>query len=177
MGTVGTYPIIPLPYETVPIPGRKLQIAAVQRPDIVAIIANFYNGSFSSKNKDATASVGCVPLRSPYLSADGQKLLEPANKSKKEPEVPDSMNVKKEDLYNYGIMARIQSVEGSKSGEIKLVLECTTRFQLGSITQEKPYMQARCKVVKDEGTTALDADIANPCHDANRPQSMSGTPP
>lgn len=149
-----TYPVIPLPYDTVPIPGRKLQIAAVNRPDIVAIIANFYSGSFTGRSKDQAASIACVPLRSPYLSSDGKKLIESASKSDKEPTVADPAHVKRDDLFDFGVMARIQSVEGTKAGEIKLILDCTTRFKLGKITSESPYLQAKCQVFKDEGKAA-----------------------
>lgn len=147
-------PIIALPFGTVPICGRKLQIAGSSRQDIVAIIANFYNGALSNKSKEFSTSIGCVPLRSPYLSADGQKLIEsPGPKDERDTQLPDPANVKREDLFNYGVVAKIQGIEGGKTGDIKLILDCTTRFKLGKFVSEGPYIEARCEIHKDEGTT------------------------
>lgn len=167
-------PIIPLPYDTVPICGRKLQIAAVNRPDIVAIVANFYNGAFGNKSKDHAASIGCVPLRSPYLSPDGQKLIESGKASDKEPAVPDPAHASRDDLFNFGVVAKIQGIEGGKTGEIKLILDCTTRFKLGKITQDKPYLEGRCEIYKDEGMTT-DSSTPTALGLADVTQSTCGT--
>lgn len=152
MGVLETYPIIPLPYDTVPVPGRKLHIGSVNRPDIVAIIANYYNGAFGNKTQDNSAALGCIPLRSPYLGPDGHKLIESTSKNDRaERQVPDPAHATKDDLFNYGVLAKIQGIEGGRTGEIKLVLDCTTRFRVDKFTQDKPYIQARCQVFKDEG--------------------------
>jgi hypothetical protein len=152
MTTLGPIPILSLPRQTVLFPGRKLQISASNRPDIFAIIADYYNRSLSGNGVSRTAVIGCVPLRSPYLSGDGKRLIESGDddvaiKNKQEDAVT------KDDLFNFGVLATISSVEGGRSGDLKIVVEGGRRIKIETITQEEPYSMARVKAYNDEGKT------------------------
>lgn len=151
MGVSTTYPILPLPYGSVLFPGRKLQISSANRQDIIAIIANYYNGAFASKSKENPFLIGCTPLRSPLLSADGQKLIASSNTDDADHETPDAGQAVKDDLFNYGTLAKIHSIEGGRSGDLKLVVEGVQRFKVDKITQEKPYFTGTLKPIRDEG--------------------------
>lgn len=149
-----TIPILPLPYDSVLFPGRKLQINASDRQDVIAIIAEYYNRSLSDGSKKKTAVIGCVPLRSPYLSGDGQYLIESGGDEGAH-RIPRIDQVKRKDLFNYGVLATISSVEGGRSGELKIVVEGLQRFKLDKITAEKPYLAAKVKAFVDEGMEIL----------------------
>lgn len=151
MAFTDIYPIIPLPYESVLFPGRKLQISSVNRQDIIAIIADYYKGAFASRSKQNPALIGCVPLRSHLLSPDGKKLIESDQLDKNGTEIPDAAQAGRNDLFDFGVVARIHSIEGGKNGDLKVVVEGVTRFKLEEITQEKPYFEGRVKLFKDEG--------------------------
>jgi len=146
------YPILALPYGTVLFPGRTLHISPANRPDVIAIIANYYSGALRTKSKDNAPLINCVPLRSPYLSPDGRKLIEGATKDGQgRGGEPDSANLSKDDLFNYGTLAKINGIRGGKSGELAIVVEGVNRCKLDKMTQETPYFEATVKVFKDEG--------------------------
>lgn len=152
MSSSTTYPILPLPYNSVLFPGRKLQISSANRQDIIAIIANYYNGAFASKNKENPFLVGCVPLRSPLLTADGQKLIgSGSSEDDAAKDIPDAAQASKQDLFNYGVLAKIHSIEGGRQGDLKVVVEGVARFKVQEITQEKPYFAGQVKEMRDDG--------------------------
>jgi len=144
-------PLLPLPYDTVLFPSRKLQFSASNRPDVIAIIAEYYNRAFTSTNAGSKSTViGCVPLRSPYLNGDGQRLIEDGKDTPKR--TPKDGPLKQDDLFNYGVLATIGSVEGKRTGKLQIVVEGLQRFKLEEIVQEKPYLAAKVKTYADEGT-------------------------
>lgn len=146
------YPILALPYGTVLFPGRTLHISPANRPDVIAIIANYYSGALRTKSKDNAPLINCVPLRSPYLSPDGRKLIEGGAKEESNHEEPDSLNLSRKDLFNYGTLAKIVGIRGGKSGELAIVVDGINRCKLDKMIQETPYFEATVKVFKDEGT-------------------------
>lgn len=154
------YPILALPYGTVLFPGRTLHISPANRPDVIAIIANYYSGALRTKSKDNAPLINCIPLRSPYLSPDGRKLLEGAIKEVHERKEPDSTNLSKDDLFNYGTLAKINGIRGGRSGELAIVVEGVNRCKLDKITQETPYFEATVKVFKDDGKSWRGQTIA-----------------
>jgi len=149
------YPILVLPYGTVLFPGRTLHISPANRPDVIAIIANYYSGALRTKSKDNAPLINCVPLRSPYLSADGRKLIESATPDATGRKQSDSADISKDDLYNYGALAKINGIRGGKSGELAIVVEGVSRCKIQKVTQETPYFEATVQVFKDEGMSYI----------------------
>lgn len=147
-------PLLPLPHDTVLFPSRKLQISASDRPDIIAIIAEYYSRALTSSNAGSKSTViGCVPLRSPYLNGDGQRLIEGGEDASKR--APKDDQFKKEDLFNYGVLATIGSVEGKRTGKLQIVVEGLQRFKIEEVVQEKPYLAARVMTYVDEGMSGM----------------------
>lgn len=152
MGTssqADVYPILPLPYGIVHFPGKTLHLSPTNREDVASIIAKYYQGSLKTKNKDNAPVVACVPLRSPYLSPDGKKLLEAADKGDADRKEPDVANMNKDDLFNFGCLAKITGIRGGRRGEVALVLEGVSRCKLDKITQDKPYFAGSVVEYKD----------------------------
>ncbi len=145
------YPIVPLPYNTVLFPGRTLHISPANRPDIVAIITNYYSNSLKARSKEGAALLGCVPLRSPYLSADGKKLLEHI-RTDTDKNIDQVVGlVKKDDMFHYGVLAKISGIRGGKAGDLALVVEGESRIKLDDIIQDRPYFEAHVTIFRDQG--------------------------
>jgi hypothetical protein len=149
MTSIGPIPILALPLSTVLFPNRKLQISASNRPDIFAIIAEYYDRSLSGNGTTKTAVIGCVPLRSPYLGSDGEQLIESGDAVDVFSKQGDA--VTKDNLFNFGVLATISSVEGGRSGDLKIVVEGGRRIKLQEITQVSPYFAAKVTAYTDEG--------------------------
>lgn len=48
----------------------------------------------------------------------------------------------KEDLFGYGVAAKISGVEGRGTGEFALIVEGVARIRVEKFTQEKPFFEA-----------------------------------
>lgn len=140
-----TLPIIPLAYGSILLPGVTLRVPVANRPDIPALLSSVYTRA-STPKPDATAiSIGCVPLNSPLLSPDGQRLLDDKNaNSWRESDKSDVNPGKAErgNLFAYGTVAKISGVQGRRPGELALIVEGVRRFKIYNITQDKPYFEA-----------------------------------
>jgi len=150
MTTRSPIALLPLPCDTVLFPGRKLQISASNRQDVLAIIAEHYSRAVVDGSRKKSAVVGCVPLRSPYLSSDGQHLIEAGKDSDVAEAHPRAESAGKDDIFQYGVLATISGVEGGRSGELKISLEGGQRFKIEKVLQEKPYLSAKVTVFDDE---------------------------
>ena len=162
MATRDPIPLLPLPNDIVLFPGRKLQISATNRQDVLAIIAEHYSRAAVDRSRKKSAVIGCVPLRSPYLSNDGQQLIEAGNEGDVAEAAPRAESAGKDDVFQYGVLATISGVEGGRSGELKVSLEGGQRFKVEQITQEKPYMSARVTVFEDESEQIRPRSAASP---------------
>ncbi|KAF2838797.1 ATP-dependent protease La [Patellaria atrata CBS 101060] len=148
-------PIIPLSQGAVLLPGTTLRISILNRSDVAAILANIYSHAVKPK-PDAPITIGCVPLNSSYLSPDGKLLLDGTKGSKAAKYETDPMSATAKDLFQYGTVAKVSGVQGRRPGEMSLVVEGISRFQVDKVIQERPYFEA--EVVHHEDA---DVDITN----------------
>jgi ATP-dependent Lon protease len=154
-----TLPIIPLAQGTVLLPGIVLRIpVSGNRSDIPALLSGVYSKAASTTpiQRLDNVNIACVPLNSPFLTADGQKMIEEAKESPDPIERPDSKQsgVSKDELFGYGVAAKISGVEGTtagRSGEFALLVEGVSRIRIGNITREKPYLEGEVTYLSDEG--------------------------
>lgn len=147
-----TYPVLPLAYGSVLFPGKTQNISPANREDVTAVIAKYYSGALRTKTKDSAPLIVCAPLRSPYLSADGKKLIQEAGAEGKPKKEIDVTKAKKDDIYEYGCIARISGIRGGRRGEVALVVEGQTRCKLHRLTQETPFFEAKVEEFTDQGT-------------------------
>ena len=83
-------------------PGTTIRISA-NRPDIPVILSTALSRGSRSRSAIANLPIGCVPLRSPYLSPDGKELLdskEGESAEEREREDTDAGTARKGDLYS-----------------------------------------------------------------------------
>lgn len=154
-------PIIPLPRDQVLLPGVTLRIRIANRADIAALLAHIYARAATPKS-DAVV-VGCVPIKSPYLNGEGQKLIDDraaqdvADGEGKEVDMGD---LKKDDLFSFGTMAKVTGVQGRRSQELAIVVEGMGRFCMEKIEKERPYFEAAVLPYDDEVVDAANGEVA-----------------
>lgn len=152
-------PIIPLAQASVLLPGVTLRIPLSGRGDIAAVLANIYSKASTPQSDSTHVTIGCVPLNSPYLSADGQNLLESAEESPKQEYEVQASRAKESDLFRYGTLAKVSGVQGKRRGELALIVEGLTRFHLDQIVADKPYFQANITLNDEEPIPEADAEF------------------
>lgn len=151
-------PVIPLATDTVLLPGNGLRIPfAASRPDIPALLSQVYiraSGKPASQRYH-NAHVICVPLNSPLLSSNGQKLLTENDGKANKHTIPDPASAKKDDLFTWGTAAKISGVEGRGTGEFSLIVEGVSRVRILKVTQERPYFEAEVQYETDVGKCTI----------------------
>lgn len=157
-------PLIPLAADTVLLPGNGLRIPfAASRPDIPALLSQVYSktaGKNSAQRYDAVHVI-CVPLNSPLLSENGQKMIDAKKRDKdhKEKRTPEPAEARKEDLFTWGTAAKIGGVEGRGTGEFSLIVEGLSRVRILKVTQERPYFEAEVAYETDDGKHSFTTDF------------------
>lgn len=155
-----TLPLIPLAKDTVLLPGIILRIpVASNRPDVPALLSTIYSRAASktpSQRLD-NVSIACVPLNSPLLSPNGQKMISQDDKGPQPKERLDinPASATKDDLFNYGVAAKISGVEGRGTGEFALLVEGVARIRVDRCTQERPFFEAEVTYEYDEGNMSF----------------------
>ena len=153
---VATLPVIPLAKGTVLLPGIILRIPVpLNRPDIPALLSAVYSRAAAktpSQRLD-NVSIACVPLNSPFLSQTGQKLISEGvdRLASKERLDINPSNAIKDDLFRYGVAAKISGVEGRGTGEFALLVEGIARIRIDKYTQERPFFEAEITYEYDKG--------------------------
>jgi ATP-dependent Lon protease len=149
-----TIPIVPLAKDSVILPGVTIRVPVLKRPDIPALLSSAFTRSSFSRNASTTLSIGCVPLNSPFLSRDGQQLIDsPRGESGGRQERFDINPAKatKDDLFVYGTLAKIVGVQTQPGSEPYILVEGVQRFRINEITQERPYFEGEVTFYDDEG--------------------------
>jgi ATP-dependent Lon protease len=151
-----TLPVIPLATDTVLLPGIVLRIpASGNRADIPALLSNVYSRAAAktpSQRLD-NVNIACVPLNSPFLTPNGQRMISQDERTSKPKERLDinPASATKDDLFGYGVAAKISGVEGRGTGEFALLVEGVARIRIEKITQERPFFEAEVTYEHDDG--------------------------
>ncbi|KAK5115586.1 hypothetical protein LTR85_009757 [Meristemomyces frigidus] len=155
-----TLPLVPLPTSLVLLPGVTTRIPLQNRSDVAAILAHIYSKAATPRPEPSSVTVGCVPLNSPYLSADGKQLLEDGDKDRKAATAQtDPAQARKPDLFLYGTMARVTGVQGRRPGELTLVVEGVSRFRIEKVLRERPYFEATVTLHEEGAVREDDAEL------------------
>jgi len=150
-------PVIPHTSGSVLLPGiiQRLPVSSTgTRADIPAILANIYTRAASRGPNERidTVPVACVPVKAPFLP-DGHILTEHGVSSTSPLGKPDDGRpITKNDLFVYGVAAKILGIEGSGSGEFYLRIEGTCRVGVEKVTQERPFFEAKVQYFPDKST-------------------------
>jgi ATP-dependent Lon protease len=160
-GTPATIPLIPLPKGSVLLPGVTLRIPIATRPDIPNLLQAAFSQVASSR-RSSPLTVGCVPLKSPYLSHDGQQLLEGKredDRRRKDQTEVDPGKASKDDLFRYGTVAKLIGVQGRSNSEPSLLVEGIQRFRIDEVSQRRPYLQAEVTLFDEDNPDEQDEEL------------------
>ncbi|KAJ9204267.1 hypothetical protein DTO164E3_2029 [Paecilomyces variotii] len=151
-GKTTKLPLIPLPKDSVLLPGVTLRISLTNRPDISNLLSSYLNRTTAVKREGNSIALGCVPLSSPYLSKDGRHLIENGaseDSQKPEYEAVDPGQARKEDLFTYGTMAKVIGVQRRVYADPYLLVEGVRRFTVARVLKERPFMEGEI-ILHDE---------------------------
>ncbi|KAL2006182.1 hypothetical protein VTN00DRAFT_9836 [Thermoascus crustaceus] len=160
-GKTTKLPLIPLPKDSVLLPGVTLRIPVSNRPDVANLLSSFLNRTTSVKRDGNAVTIGCVPLSSPYLSKDGQHLLEDGTETSQrlEYEAVDPAQARREDLFTYGTVGKVIGVQRRAYAEPYLLVEGARRFTIGRITKERPFYEAEAILLDEPVPSNKDSEI------------------
>jgi ATP-dependent Lon protease len=158
-----TLPVIPLPRDSVLLPGVVQRIpVSSNRPDIASLLAAVYTraASKTANGRIDTVPIACVPLASPFLGPNGQFLIQDGEKgvSPGRGDV-DPTKATKADLFGWGVAAKITGVEGRGTGEFTLLVEGVLRVQLEKVYREKPYLEGKVVYYQEEEDNRADSEL------------------
>ncbi|EMC91839.1 hypothetical protein BAUCODRAFT_79109 [Baudoinia panamericana UAMH 10762] len=160
MARIRSLPLVPLPPGLVLLPGVTSRIPLENRADVAAILAHIYSKASTPRPEASSITVGCVPLNSPYLSADGKRLIEDADKDKTAAVIQtDPAQARKPDLFQYGVLARVTGVQGRRAGELTLLVEGVSRFKIEKVLRERPYFEAKVAMHEEVAVREDDQEI------------------
>ncbi|KAI6091395.1 Lon protease-like protein 2, peroxisomal [Hypoxylon rubiginosum] len=144
MAQSAVMPVIPLGKKHVLFPGSVVRISVpASRSDIPALISNVFTRASKGSRRVDQIPVICVPLNSPLLSRRGQMLLEQNPNKYEELLDADKSNIKKDQLFAYGVSGKINAIQGQNGAEFNLVVQGVSRVTVEKITQERPYFEAK----------------------------------
>ena len=113
-----------------------------------------------SRSAITNLPIGCIPLRSTFLSPDGKELLDSKDKESSQERAEDEIDVgkaRKDELFRYGTLAKIIGVQGQNEPYIQV--EGVQRFRVDKITHERPYFEAEVTFFEDEINDLQDTEL------------------
>ncbi|RAL14002.1 putative LON domain serine protease [Aspergillus homomorphus CBS 101889] len=155
--------LVPLPKGSVLLPGGTLRIPVSNRPDIANLLATVLDRSPAAKRDGSIVTFGCIPLSSPYLSKDGQRVIDDGNledDKREEYDMIDAGQARKEDLFRYGTVGKVIGIQRRAYAEPSLLVQGIQRFTLKRVLKERPFFEAEAvmhdeKVINDTETVDL----------------------
>lgn len=146
--------LVPLPKGSVLLPGVTLRIPVSNRPDLANLLSALLDQTNLGKRDGNTITFGCVPLRSPLLSNDGQQLIDDGSVDGAKKEEFDAINAgqaRKEDLFRYGTVGKVIGVQRRAYAEPFLVVQGVQRFTIKHILRERPFFEGEVVLHNERG--------------------------
>lgn len=159
-------PLVPLAKGSVLLPGVTLRIPVSNRPDLTNLLSSLVD---KPRREGNSITFGCIPLGSPFLSRDGQQLLEGEdsdNERKEEYDTIDAGQARKEDLFRYGTVGKVIGVQRRAYAEPFLLVQGSQRFTVKRVLRERPFFEAEV-YIHDENSMCLDSDLRKAVSVAN----------
>ena len=146
--------LVPLPKGSVLLPGVSLRIPVSNRPDLANLLSTLLERTNSGKRDGSTITFGCIPLNSPFLSKDGQNLIEDGklnNEQREEYDSIDAGQARTEDLFGCGTMGKVVGIQRRAFAEPYLLVQGTQRFSVKRILKERPFFEAEVTLHEERG--------------------------
>lgn len=146
--------LVSLPKGSVLLPGVTLRIPVSNRPDLANLLSALLDQTNLGKRDGNTITFGCVPLRSPLLSNDGQQLIDDGSvdgAKKEEFDAIDAGQARKEDLFRYGTVGKVIGIQRRAYAEPFLVVQGVQRFTIKHILRERPFFEGEVVLHNERG--------------------------
>ncbi|OQD76321.1 hypothetical protein PENDEC_c004G00582 [Penicillium decumbens] len=156
-GRATKLPLIPLAKGSVLLPGITLRIPVSNRPDLANLLSSLVD---RPKRDGNSITFGCIPLSSPFLSLDGQQLLEGEDRDDERKEDYDSIDAgqaRKDDLFRYGTVGKVIGVQRRIYAEPYLLVQGSQRFTVKKVLKDRPYFEAEV-FVHEENNSSMHGD-------------------
>lgn len=156
-GRATKLPLIPLAKGSVLLPGITLRIPVSNRPDLANLLSSLVD---RHKRDGNSITFGCIPLSSPFLSLDGQQLLEGEDRDDERKEDYDSIDAgqaRKDDLFRYGTVGKVIGVQRRIYAEPYLLVQGSQRFTVKKVLKDRPYFEAEV-FVHEENSRCSECD-------------------
>lgn len=156
-----TLPVVPLAKGQVLLPGISLRISVQNRPDVAALLARIYSTTTTLSPAPSSITVACVPLKSAYLGALGEKVITDADEGRTEKgkavlEDVHPAAARGGDLFGLGCVARVSGVQqGRGVGGLSLIVEGLERCWVRGVGRERPFFEAVVEGIQEEGMCCL----------------------
>lgn len=144
-------PLVPLAKGSVLLPGVTLRIPVSNRPDLTNLLSSLVD---RPKRDGNSITFGCIPLMSPFLSRDGQQLLEGEDTDDERKEEYDSIDAgqaRKDDLFRYGTVGKVIGVQRRAYAEPFLLVQGSQRFTIRKILRDRPFFEAEVYLHEENG--------------------------
>ncbi|KAJ5747409.1 uncharacterized protein N7511_009105 [Penicillium nucicola] len=155
-------PLVPLAKGSVLLPGVTLRIPVSNRPDLANLLSSLVDKP--SKRDANSITFGCVPLSSPFLSRDGQQLLDSEDSDSERKEEYDSIDAgqaRKEDLFRCGVVGKVIGVQRRAYSEPFLLVQGSQRFSIKRVIRDRPYFEADVLLHDESNSGQGDAEVAD----------------
>ena len=142
-GRATKLPLVPLAKGSVLLPGVTLRIPVSNRPDITNLLSSLVDRP--SKRDGNSITFGFVPLSSPFLSRDGQNVLEGVDSDEERKAEWDSIDAgqaRKDDLFRYGTVGKVIGVQRRAYAEPFLLVQGSQRFTIKKVLKDRPFFEA-----------------------------------
>ncbi|RAH44431.1 putative LON domain serine protease [Aspergillus brunneoviolaceus CBS 621.78] len=156
--------LVPLPKGSVLLPGVTLRIPVSNRPDIANLLTTVLDRSPAAKRDGSIVTFGCIPLSSPYLSKDGQRVIDDGTleeDKREEYEMIDAGQARKEDLFRYGTVGKVIGIQRRAYAEPSLLVQGIQRFTLKRVLKERPFFEAETIIHDDKGLFINDTETVD----------------
>ncbi|KAL2821633.1 Lon protease C-terminal proteolytic domain-containing protein [Aspergillus granulosus] len=166
MGSNGGRPtklaLVPLPKGAILLPGATLRIPVSNRPDLANLLSSLLDRTQANKRDANSITFGCVPLCSPFLSKDGQHVIDDGavdDDRREEYEAIDAGQARKEDLYRYGTLGKVIGVQRRAYSEPHLLVQGVQRLTVRRVIKERPYFEAECILHDEKEPSPADTEL------------------
>ncbi|KAJ5313495.1 uncharacterized protein N7443_000379 [Penicillium atrosanguineum] len=156
-GRVTKLPLVPLAKGSVLLPGVTLRIPVSNRPDLTNLLSSLVD---RPKRDGNSITFGCIPLGSPFLSRDGQQILEGEDSDDERKEDYDSIDAgqaRKDDLFRHGTVGKVIGVQRRAYAEPFLLVQGSQRFTVKKVLKDRPYFEAEV-FVHEENNSSMQSD-------------------
>ncbi|QBZ57210.1 hypothetical protein PoMZ_02134 [Pyricularia oryzae] len=132
--------IVPLASGSVLLPGVMQRIpVGAKRADIISLVGSLY-GRAPAPGRIDTIPIACVPIASPLLGANGQRLIRDKAKSDVSTARPrrpvDYSTLQHRDVFSVGVVAKITAVEAWGSEDAAILVDGVARMTLESLDKD-----------------------------------------